>query len=56
MVGSDGTPGDPTFTTEKTILEPTVRDALKDWRFPEEAAGKTVSVVLDFKTNCSFDH
>ena len=34
------------------LLKSATEEAVKSWKFPAEAAGKTVNATLDFETNC----
>ena len=51
VVGQDGEATDIVYSGVP-LLKGATEEAVKNWKFPAEAAGKTVNVTLDFETNC----
>lgn len=52
-VAQDGSAIDVQYQAAKApLFQGTTEDAIRKWRFPKEAAGQQINVVIEFNTNC----
>jgi TonB family protein len=52
QVDANGGVTDPQFDSGHPMLRPTVTNAVREWKFPKEAADHRIKATIDFKTNC----
>jgi TonB family protein len=48
----DGTPSVPPMLSGHPLLQASVVDAIRNWKYPREAAGEQVEVIFEFALNC----
>jgi len=52
QINNDGGVKDLTIVSGHKLLQATVSDSVKRWRFPEGSANKVVEIKIEFKANC----
>jgi hypothetical protein len=52
ILDGDANPTLPTFTEGNPLFRGAISDAVKRWKYPKEAAGQLILVVMDFNLNC----